>query len=69
MIVEAKLVKIVGNGNISRKQSELDEYSRDMSFVDSIRPEYVVRPETPDELFGFIHWLLRLRLCPQVFKK
>ncbi len=44
MVGEAKLAKIVGAGNTSSKKSELDEYSRDMSFVNPVRPAYIVRP-------------------------
>ncbi len=44
MIAEDKLVKIVGAGSINRKQETLEEYSRDMSFVNAVKPECVVRP-------------------------
>jgi FAD/FMN-containing dehydrogenase len=45
MIAEDKLVKIVGAGSINRKQETLEEYSRDMSFVNAVKPECVVRPK------------------------
>jgi FAD/FMN-containing dehydrogenase len=45
MIAEDKLVKIVGAGSINRKQDTLEEYSRDMSFVNAVKPECVVRPK------------------------
>ena len=38
MITKEKLVKIVGAGNLSYEQAALDEYSRDMSFANTIRP-------------------------------
>jgi FAD/FMN-containing dehydrogenase len=44
MIAEDKLVEIVGAGNINREPATLKEYSRDMSFVNAIKPECVVRP-------------------------
>ena len=44
MIAKEKLVKIVGARNVSYEQAALDEYSRDMSFVNSIRPVCVVKP-------------------------
>jgi len=44
MIEKEKLVKIVGAGNVSYEQATLDKYSRDMSFVNSIRPACVVKP-------------------------
>src|SRR4030042_966280 len=45
MIAEDKLVKIVGAGNINREQATLKEYSSDMSFVNTVKPECIVRPE------------------------
>ncbi len=45
MIAEDRLVKIVGAGSINRKQATLEEYSRDMSFVNAVRPECVIRPK------------------------
>jgi FAD/FMN-containing dehydrogenase len=50
MVVEAKFVKIVGAANVSNKNKTLDEYSRDMSFVNPVRPAYIVRPKTAAEV-------------------
>ena len=50
MIGEAKLAKIVGKTNIDRKQTTLKEYSRDMSFVYPIRPDFVVKPRNAEEI-------------------
>jgi len=44
MIEKEKLVKIVGAGNVMYEQTVLDEYSRDMSFVNAVRPACVVKP-------------------------
>ena len=44
MIEKEKLVKIVGAGNVMFEQTVLDEYSRDMSFVNAVRPVCVVKP-------------------------
>jgi len=44
MIAEDKLVKIVGAGSINREPATLEEYSRDMSFVNAVKPGCVVRP-------------------------
>jgi hypothetical protein len=44
MIAKEKLSKIVGAGNVSFDPSALDEYSSDISFVNSIRPVCVVKP-------------------------
>jgi len=45
MIAEDKLVKIVGAGSINREWATLKEYASDMSFVNAVKPECVVRPE------------------------
>ena len=50
MIEKGKLVKIVGAGNVSYEQATLDEYSSDMSFVNSVRPTCVVKPADSDEV-------------------
>jgi FAD/FMN-containing dehydrogenase len=44
MIEKEKLVKTFGAGNVSYEQATLDKYSRDMSFVNSVRPACVVKP-------------------------
>ncbi len=46
MVEEARLVKIVGAGNASSRPAALDEYSCDMSFVNPIKPDYVVKPRS-----------------------
>jgi FAD/FMN-containing dehydrogenase len=48
MIEKEKLVKIVGAGNVSYEPETLDEYSSDMSFVNTIRPVCVVKPADAD---------------------
>src|SRR4030042_5248362 len=50
MIEKEKLVKIVGAGNVIEKQSALDEYSRDFSFVNTIKPACVVKPRNTDDI-------------------
>lgn len=44
MIEKEKLLKIVGDRNVSFDPDTLDEFSSDMSFVNSIRPVCVVKP-------------------------
>jgi FAD/FMN-containing dehydrogenase len=44
MIEKEKLLKIVGARNVSFDPDTLDEFSSDMSFVNSIRPVCVVKP-------------------------
>jgi len=50
MIEEAKLAKIVSNTNIDRKQTTLQEYAKDISFVNRIKPELVVKPHSAQEI-------------------
>lgn len=50
MIEEAKLAKIVAAGNVSLEQAVLEEYSKDMSFADKIRPACVVKVRNGEEI-------------------
>ncbi|MFC2038856.1 FAD-binding oxidoreductase [Chloroflexota bacterium] len=50
MIAENKLVQIVGAGNVNSQQAVLNEYSSDMSFVNTVRPDYVVKPRNTDDV-------------------
>jgi hypothetical protein len=50
MIEKEKLSKIVGARNIRFDQATLEEYSRDMSFVNPIRPSCVVKPTKADDV-------------------
>jgi FAD/FMN-containing dehydrogenase len=45
-----QLVKIVGAGNVSADRAILEKYSRDLSFVNPIMPEYVVKPRNADDI-------------------
>ncbi len=48
MIEKEKLVKIAGASNVTYDQAKLDEYSRDVSFVNTVRPECVVKPTSTE---------------------
>jgi FAD/FMN-containing dehydrogenase len=50
MIEEKILAKIVGAGNVSSKPTALDEYSKDVSFVNKVKPEYVVKPRNTEDI-------------------
>jgi FAD/FMN-containing dehydrogenase len=50
MVEKEKLVEIVGAGNVSYEQVTLDEYSRDLSFVDAVRPACVVKPKNAGDI-------------------
>jgi len=65
MIQKEKLVKIVGTGNVDDTQPVLDEYSRDMSFVNSIRPVCVVKPRNADDVKKLVN-LANRTLTPLV---
>ena len=44
MIAQEKLSDIVGAANVSTEKATVDQYARDMSFVNAIRPACVVKP-------------------------
>ncbi len=48
MIEKEKLVKIAGTSNVSYDRAQLDEYARDISFVNAVRPECVVKPTSTE---------------------
>jgi FAD/FMN-containing dehydrogenase len=50
MIKAEKLAKIVGAGNVSNQKTTLAEYSRDMSFVNTVRPACVVKPKNAADI-------------------
>jgi hypothetical protein len=50
MIEKKLLARIVGAGNVSSDEATLEKYSRDESFVDPIKPVYVVKPRNPDDV-------------------
>jgi FAD/FMN-containing dehydrogenase len=54
MISKEKLVNVVGAGAVSYKPAALDEYSRDVSFVNTVRPECVVRPKNAAEVQALV---------------
>ena len=65
MIEEGKLIKIVGAGNVIRKQAVLNEYARDMSFVNTVKPDYVVKPRNTGDVEKLVK-LARETLTPLV---
>ncbi len=65
MVEEGKLIQIVGAGNVSRDQATLNEYSRDTSFVNTIKPEYVFKPRNTDDVEKLVN-LARETLTPLV---
>ena len=45
MINKERLVKIVGPGQVSQEAAVLDAFARDISFVNPVKPGYVVKPK------------------------
>ena len=60
-----ELAKIVGAGNVSQDQRRLEEYSRDMSFVNPVKPEYVVKPRNAGDIERIVN-LAKETLTPLV---
>jgi hypothetical protein len=56
MTEEKKLVEIVGASNLSHEQAILGEYSRDLSFVPTVKPRYVVKPENAKQVQKMVEW-------------
>ena len=56
MSVKEELVKIVGKGNVSDTPEDLDKYAKDESPVHPVRPRYVVRPGSGDEVQKIVNW-------------
>jgi hypothetical protein len=50
MITRDELIQIMGPGRVSSEAQDLEDFSSDMSFVNAVRPEYVVRPGTSREI-------------------
>ncbi len=65
MIEEGKLAEVVGSSNVSRDPATLNEYSRDMSFVNTIKPAYVVKPRNTDDVKKIVN-LAKETLTPLV---
>ncbi len=56
MIEKQKLVKIAGVSNVKDDQATLEEYSKDISFVNAVRPVCVVKPTST----GVVQKLVKL---------
>ncbi len=65
MIEKAKLLKIVGAGNVSSDREALDSYAGDMSFVNPVRPGCVVKPRNAGDVDKIVK-LARETMTPLV---
>ncbi len=54
MIAEDKLAAIVSAGNINRERATLEEFSRDMSFVNAVKPGCIVKPKTMADIEAIV---------------
>ncbi len=54
MIEKQQLVKVVGAANVSYDAAALDGYSRDISFVNQVRPECVVKPRKAGDVQALV---------------
>jgi FAD/FMN-containing dehydrogenase len=50
MVEQELLVSIVGAENVIDKQAVLDQYASDISFVNTVKPYCVVKPNSTDEV-------------------
>ena len=51
-----ELIGIVGEKNVSDDPETLEPYSRDQSFVQPIKPWFVVKPGNVEEVQGIVKW-------------
>ncbi len=65
MVTKEKLAKIVGTGNVSNAPAALEAYARDMSFVNAVKPEYVVKVRNTSDVEKLVS-LARETLTPLV---
>ena len=56
MTEEKELVEIMGANNVINEQAVLSEYSRDLSFMPTVRPRYVVKPENAKQVQQIVKW-------------
>ena len=45
MINQDSLAQIVGSENVSQDSDVLESYSKDISFINPLKPRYVVKPQ------------------------
>ena len=55
MIKKENLVQIFGPSGVSQDAAALEAYARDMSFVNEVRPAFVVRPQTAESIRALVN--------------
>src|SRR4030042_26711 len=53
---KTELAAIVGEGNVRDDPATLDSYSRDRSFTPAMRPRFVARPHSVNEVQKMVAW-------------
>jgi FAD/FMN-containing dehydrogenase len=61
-MIEEQLIKIAGKDHVSWDSGELEQYARDMSFVYSVKPAYVVKPANSGEVQAIIELANQTRM-------
>jgi FAD/FMN-containing dehydrogenase len=56
MMEEERIAAIVGKKNVSSDAASLEIYARDMSFVDAIKPRYVVQPQSSQAIQKLVQY-------------
>ena len=57
MVAKARLAKIVGAANVNDEPAKLEAYSGDMSFVNRLKPEFVVKVKTAADIEKLVQLL------------
>jgi hypothetical protein len=55
VITEKQLIDLVGAGNVSHDPATLDDYSQDMSFVDKVRPAYIIKAKDAETIHKLVN--------------
>ncbi len=56
MSEKEELIAIVGAEYVFDDPENLESYSRDMSFVRAMKPQYVVKPQNAEDVQGIVKW-------------
>ena len=54
MITKENLMQIAGPSQVSQEAAVLGAYARDVSFVNAVKPGYVVKPQTGQEIQSLV---------------
>jgi hypothetical protein len=54
MFQKGALISIVGEKNVTDEPQILEQYSKDISFVNKLMPDYVIKPENTDDIVKLV---------------